>query len=307
MKRNNNNKTSSQKSFEQTLRKYASIYNGVTRNSFSESEQEIVHKLFATKVSVVAGDTMSEVDISQLKHLLQGFLQAGRNCKIVHFEWLDDRHVEYKTHITGPNGFESMDHSIATINKQNKIVSIEPFSQDGTARILFQIKFRDYFALYDGSPSTFGAAEKAIFDHLFSPDFQVTIDDRKYNHQEWMQAVKNCIEGGMKVDILEFAFAPNSTETFEYKLRVVSNKNDEGAVVLHSVGFVMNGKFASFIPHSDKAYQTVFPSSSGEPKSNDSGKKKNVVAKKRKSRSKRRGGFRLWVPAGWDRKGFGMV
>ena len=225
-----------QHSVEQTFRQYTSIYNGVPREWFTKSEEALIDQLFATKVSVIAGYTRNEVQISQLKRLLQGFLQAGRKCEIVHFEFLDDHHIEYKTQITGPKGFESIDHSIARVDEDNKIVSMEPFCKYGTARILFQRKFREYFAMYDGSPKGFGKTEEDLFLNFFAKALKVKIDGQKYNRQQWMEAVKTCIEGGMKVDILNFSFLPNSTKAFEYKIRVSNNDKDEGGLALFGTG-----------------------------------------------------------------------
>jgi len=291
---------------EQTFREYFSIYNGVVRENLTESEEEIIASLFASRVSVTTGEESfrnDELRISQLKRQFQGFLQAGQNCEMVHFEFLDDHHVEYKTHITGPNGFESNEHSIATIGKNdNKIVSIEPFSKSGVARIQFEIKFRDYFALYDGSPKFFGVEEEAIFRNLFSEDFCTTIRRHKYDQEEWMETIKTCIEGGMKVDILKFCFARNSTVTFEYKLRV-ANTDDE-VVVLHSLGTTTNGKFASFTPYNEKAYSLLLPKITTGAKKDGNGrkKKKKKTIHRKSNESVLRG---LWtVPTGWERKGY---
>jgi len=245
------------------------MYNGVVRDALTEAEEKVMDQLFASKVCVIGETKTNDLTISQLKHFAQGQLQAGRKCEVVNFELRDDdcgRRAEYKIHMTGSDFFGSVLRSIVKIDQDNKIALMQPFNKDGTARSLFQIKFREYFALYDGRPKVFGKKEEEIFFNLFAEDFYVTIQNQTYNRQEWMETVKTCIESGMKIDILKFSFLPNSTRTFVYKLWVsgdgTSTFNEEGkdGVVLCSVGRVQDGKFVSFAPNCKNEYQSVIPS-----------------------------------------------
>jgi hypothetical protein len=292
-------------SLERTFREYFSIYNGDIRESFTPSEEQIIDCLFATNVSVTTGKSVDVFRISQLKRqFLQEFLQAGRICKLLHFEFLNDQYFEYKINITDPkNGTESAQHVIATIDKNtNKIVSMEPFSNNRVAKIRFETKFREYFALYDGVPKVFGEEEESIFQNLFSEDFRTTIRRHKYDQEEWMETVKTCIEGGMKVDIVKFSFARHSAVTFEYKLQV-ANKAGE-VVVLHSLGTTTNGKFASFTAYNERAYQSVLPDIFVDAKKDGKKKKKKSTSSSKSHRDS--SGLRgLWViPTGWERKGY---
>jgi hypothetical protein len=189
-----------------------------------------------------------------LKKLINGYLKAGKKCDIQEFKPLDDTHVQHKVHIT-TTGYDKCVDSIATI-KDGKIIAIEPFSQDGTARVLFEIQFRDYFALYDSTPKDFGEDEEDIFNAVFSDDFSFVTGDMHYSKSSWMEEIKAYIEVGIYAEILKFKFFDNSTKLFEYKLRFSGLTGVD--TELHSVGTIKDGKLISIKPFNDKAYQQVF-------------------------------------------------
>lgn len=279
-------------SLEQTFRDFASIFNGITRETFTRSEEEVIERLFDPVVSI-GGD---EIGLSQWKLLFQGFLHAGRKLEILQLEFLGDHHhVEFKLQITGPKnhdlGYLFLDHAIAWIDptsSDQKIVGIQPLHQDAADRILFELKFRDYFSLYDGTTQKgFGPSAQDIFLNLFDKDFRVTIQDETYNQQEWMEVVKTCIMNGTKIDICKFYFLPNTTKSFVYKLRVKGNRYNKEDVCLLAVGRVKDGKFTSFIPSNDKAYQSVFPRLTSNVKEEKMKKTKKKVGKKRNNQKPR--------------------
>jgi hypothetical protein len=246
--------------FESNFRIYSAIYDGMSRDELSETEEKVVDALYATEMSVVTGEKQQTViTLPQLKKLINGYLKAGKKCDIQEFKPLDDTHVQYKVHITttgsDDHGSDKCVESIATI-KDGKIIAIEPFSQDGTARVLFEIKFRDYFALYDGTPKDFGEDEEEIFNAVFSDNFSFVTGDMHYSKSSWMEEIKAYVEVGFDAEIVKFKFFDNSTELFEYKLRFSGMTGVD--TELHSVGTIKDGKLISIKPFNDKAYQRVF-------------------------------------------------
>lgn len=244
-------------SFEANFLAYSAFYDGTARDGLSEAEEKIVDALYADNISVVIdAHKQQTITLVQLKHLIQGYLKAGKKCDLQEFKPLDEHRIQYRVHMDSTSdGPPKTVDSIATINEDGKIIAIEPFAADGTARVLFEIKFRDYFALYNGSPKAFGDNEEKNFSAVFSDNFSFVCGDKTYTKDSWMEEVKPFIEGGFHADILMFQFFEDSIELFEYKILLsgISDVTSE----LHSVGRVKDGKLVSFKPVNAKAYQEV--------------------------------------------------